>query len=130
VKEYKVVDLSYSQDARQHLKDVRAYHELNGWRLFTVVHLEASGRWLYYLEREAAAGPRPADDRAEVEHLARRLDGLLGPPRQTRVRGVTARASGGEQGLAALVRRVGAGPSRAIRSEGDARPRLVASYRN
>ncbi|HWS87978.1 MAG TPA: hypothetical protein VN282_13495 [Pyrinomonadaceae bacterium] len=128
MKLYKVLDLSYSDDLAQHLKEVRAYHEGDGWHLLTVVY--AAGRWLYYLEREAAAGPRPADDRAEVEHLARRLDGLLGPPRQTRVGGVTARASGGEQGLAALVRRVGAGPSRAIRSEGDARPRLVASYRN
>jgi hypothetical protein len=46
-----------SQDPRQHLKDVRAYHELNRWHLLSVVHLEASGRWLYYLEREAEPAP-------------------------------------------------------------------------
>lgn len=79
VKEYKVVDLSYSQDARQHLKDVRCYHELDGWHLLSVVHLEASGRWLYYLEREAQPAPQG---------------------------GVTATAVGSEQGLPGPVRRV------------------------
>ena len=78
MKQYKVVDLSYSQDPRQHLKDVRAYHELDGWRLLSVVHLEASGRWLYYLERDAQPGPQD----------------------------VAAVAVGSEQGLSEPVRRV------------------------
>lgn len=78
-RQYRVMDLSYSQDPRQHLKDVAAYHELDGWRLLTVVHLPESGRWLYYLEREAEG--------AAVE----------------------ARASGGEQSLAGAVRRVEVG---------------------
>lgn len=56
MKEYKVVDLSYSQDPRQHLKDVAAYHELDGWRLLSVVYLPDSRRWLYYMERDAPAG--------------------------------------------------------------------------
>lgn len=75
-KEHKVIDLSYSQDTRQHLKDVAAYHADGGWRLVAVVRLEAPGRWLYYLERDEAAQAesRPADDRAETERLARRLD--------------------------------------------------------
>lgn len=83
-KQYKVVDLSYSQDARRHLKDVRAYHELDGWRLLSVVHLEASGRWLYYLERDAEPGPQG---------------------------GVTATAVGSELSLPGPVRRVGGGGS-------------------
>jgi len=48
------------------------------------VHLEASGRWLYYLERDAEPGPQG---------------------------GVTATAVGSEQGLPGPVRRVEGGGS-------------------
>lgn len=102
-RQYKVVDLSYSQDPRQHLKDVRAYHELDGWHLLSVVHLPSTCRWLYYLERDAEPGaqggvasaavgeeqglPGPVrrvggDPRAREEHLARRLEGQLDLPRR------------------------------------------------
>lgn len=80
MKEYKVVDLSYSQDPRQHLKDVRAYHEQDGWRLLSVVHLEASGRWLYYLEREAEPAPQGMVAAADGAELSR-----PGPVRRVRV---------------------------------------------
>jgi hypothetical protein len=82
VKLYKVLDLSYSDDPAQHLKEVGAYHEGDGWRLLTVVY--AAGRWLYYLERD-------------VEPAAR---------------GVRAEASGGEQGLQEPVRLAGDDPRR------------------
>ena len=84
MKEYKVVDLSYSQDPRRHLKDVAAYHELDGWRLLSVVHLPASGMWLYYLERDAGQGTQG---------------------------GVAATPVGSEQSLPAPVRRVEGGTS-------------------
>jgi hypothetical protein len=58
---------------------------------------------------EAELLDRAADDRAGAERLARRLDGLTGPPRRPRAGDVSARASGGEQGLPGPVRR--AGPS-------------------
>lgn len=55
MKLYKVLDLSYSDDPAQHLKEVGAYQEGEGWRLLSV--LRASGRWLYYLERDADPSP-------------------------------------------------------------------------
>ena len=58
MKLYKVLDLSYSGDPAQHLKEVGAYQEGEGWRLLSVVH--AAGRWLYYLEREADAPTAPS----------------------------------------------------------------------
>ena len=55
-KEYKVVELLPSASPLQHMAEVRAYHEGDGWRLVSVVCAE--GRWLYYMERDAeAAGP-------------------------------------------------------------------------
>lgn len=101
MKEYKVLDLSYTDDPERHLAEVRAYHEGDGWRLLSVVH--APGRWLYYLERDAEPGlqggvaaaavgeeqglPGPVrrvgdDPRAREEHLARRLEGQLDLPRR------------------------------------------------
>lgn len=56
MKQYKVLDLSYTDDPERHLREVRAYHEGDGWSLLAVVH--AGGRWLYYLERDAEPAPR------------------------------------------------------------------------
>lgn len=124
MKEYKVVDLSYSQDARQHLKDVAAYHELDGWRLLSVVHLPDSRRWLYYLERDAPAGSGPRGGVAAAAAGSER--GLPEPVR---------RIEGGHEGegvsvetCAGLPGRV-MGPSRRLKTEGNAPPQYLSSAR-
>lgn len=83
MKEYKVLDLSYSSDPEQHLTDVRAFHEREGWRLLSVVY--AQGKWLYYLERDAPESFVKIE--REAARLARRgisrtlaASGPPGPP--------------------------------------------------